>query len=75
MTQTTYLLKVNGKPICTGPVKLLQALAVQIPAENSWVIIQVTFPVRVINTVSGIVIYCQNMNEAASVSLDALLNW
>ena len=36
MKETTYLLKINGKPICTGKRETLQALAVQIPAEITW---------------------------------------
>ena len=38
MTQTTYLLTVNSKPICTGTLATLQTLAVQIPAEIAWAI-------------------------------------
>jgi hypothetical protein len=41
MTQTTYLLTVNSKPICTGTLATLQALTVQIPAENNWSIREV----------------------------------
>ena len=49
MTQTTYLLTVNNKPICTGSLATLQSLAVQIPAENSWSIGAIIRKIGVLN--------------------------
>jgi len=49
MKETTYLLKINGKPICTGTLATLQSLAVQIPADNSWSIGAIIRKIGVLN--------------------------